>query len=77
MCTRICVCRGWLGVSLFIYLLDSRVGGFLFCYHGIAPYISKGDTGASGICHLWRFISLDWYIGEPSYASLPFWRSFL
>ena len=64
--------RRRLDVSLFIYLFicwSSRVGVFLLCYQSIVPCTSKGDSSACAICHLWRFILIDWYIGRPSYAS--------
>ena len=51
--------RGWLGESLFIYLIiccSSRVGVFMICYHSIASCTSNCDISASAICHLWRFI---------------------
>ena len=60
--------RGRLDISLFIYLFicwSSKVGVYLLCYHSIAPCTSKGDISASAICHLWRFILIDWCIGRP------------
>ena len=57
-----------LDVSLFIYLFicwSSRVCVFLLCYHSIAPCTSKGDISASAICHLRRFILIDFYIVRP------------
>ena len=59
--------RGWLGVSLFIYLFicwGSEVGVFLLCCHSIAPCTSQGDISASAICHLWRFIFSYRYVGR-------------
>ena len=46
---------------------------FLPYYHYIAPCTTKDDISVNADCHLWRFISLDWYIGRPSYAFLSFW----
>ena len=57
---------------IFIYLLicwSSRVRVFLLCYHSIAPCTFKGNISASAICHLWRFILSDLYIGSLSYSS--------
>ena len=39
------------------------MGDVLLCYHSIAPCTSKGDISTSAICHLWRFILIDWYVG--------------
>ena len=63
---------GQLGVSLFIYLFicsSNRVRVFVLCYHSIASYTSKGGISASAVCHRWRSILIDWYIGRPSQAS--------
>ena len=66
------VLQGRLDVSLFIYFLSagavelSRYCTTLACYYSIVPCISKGDISASAICHLWRFILIDWCIGRSS-----------
>ena len=40
------------------------MGVFLLCYHSTAPCTYKGDSSASAIYHLWRFILSDWYVGR-------------
>ena len=32
------------------------MAGLMLCYHSIAPCTSKGDIGASAICHLCRLV---------------------
>ena len=59
---------GWVYLHSFIYFIfwSSRVGAFLLCYDSIVPCTSEGDISANAICHLWRFILIDWYRGRPS-----------
>ena len=37
----------------------------MLCYYSVAACSSKGDISASAICHLWRFILVE-YIGNPN-----------
>ena len=60
--------RGWLGVSLFIYLLicrSSRMTTLRFAIillHHAPPKVAC----ASAICHLWGFLLVYWFIGRPN-----------
>lgn len=35
---------------------------FLFVYYSNAPCTSIGDISACAIRHIWKFISIDWYV---------------
>ena len=58
---------GWVHLYSFICLSAGAVECESSCFAiTTALCTSKGDISVSAICHLWRFILIDWYIGWPS-----------
>ena len=61
----------WMYFYLFICLSARAVEweSSWNCYHSIAPCTSKSDISSSAICHLWRFILIDWYTRSSEFAA--------
>ena len=51
-------------LHLFAYLLRCKIVALTLYYYSIASCACQGDVSASAICHLYRLILVDLYIGR-------------